>query len=149
MDDSTTPTPTPTPPKSIDGMTPGTKSSTTDSATAAPTAAPKPIDINSLDGDGMDATSEPVVTKTDSDGMTSTAVADEPAPVVETPAPEMPVATPPEAPKPSTTFDAKAAEAAMADEDAASTEETPASLSAGGPKITNSMSPEKPKKKGK
>jgi|GEM_PF-4616179 len=150
MDDQTTPTPTPT--KSIDGMTPGVKPPTP-AASASPANVPSaPIDVNKLDG--IDLAADPVMTTTDTDGSTSTPVAvsvgsatkpdetpAEPMNVPVTPAPEAPI-------KPSITFDAKAAEAAMAEEDSKEAPETPASLSAGGPKITSSMA-RKPKKKGK
>jgi hypothetical protein len=152
MDDATTPTPTPT--KSIDGMTPGTKAPTPATPADTPAVAPSPIDIKNLDGDAT--SSDPVVTKTDSDGMMNTSVGSDAAPATEdvSTKPDMstdvPVApAPTDDIKPPVSFDAKAAEAAMAEEDSTPAPETPASLSAGGPKITSSMNPAKPKKKGK
>ncbi len=142
MDDSATPTPTPTPttpPKSIDGMTPGVKP-TTPADTPTPTA----IDVNKLDGEGLGTS-----TATNDMGTTPT-----PTPMGVTSAPEVPMAGSPAvdstpAPTPGMTFDAKAAEAALSDEDTTPVGPMPESSSLGGTKVASSLNPSAPKKKGK
>lgn len=139
MDDTPTPTTPTTPPRSIDGMTPGSKP-------AIPTDTPTPtaIDVNKLDGDGLGAS-------TATNDMSTTPT---PTPMGVTSAPEVPMAGSPAVdstptPTPGMTFDAKAAEAALADEDTTPVPSMPESSSLGGPKVASSLNPSAPKKKGK
>jgi hypothetical protein len=142
MDDTptpTTPTTPTTPPRSIDGMTPGSKPPT-------PTDTPTPtaIDVNKLDGEGLG-------TSPTTNDMSTTPAS---TPIGVTSAPEVPIAGAPAvdsstSPTPGMTFDAKAAEAAMNDEDKTPVPSMPESSSLGGPKVASSLNPSAPKKKGK
>lgn len=146
MDDAATPTPT-TPPKSIDGMTPGSKPATpTDAATPTPTA----IDVNKLDGDSLDVSPTPSANDmgTAPTPTTPPASMDTPS-AAEVPTVDSPAVDSTTAPKPGMTFDAKAAEAAMNDEDTTPVPSMPESSGLGEPKVASSLNPSAPKKKGK
>ena len=156
MDESTTPTPTPTPNpapnKSIDGITSGPKPATAPlTSTPAPAPTPStPIDINSLDGDMKDE--KPAIKKTEADSLSPAAVVPEESIQPENPTsqePEIPGVIETEKPVPVIKFDAKAAEAAMAEEDKEPEADIPTSLSADSPQIMSSMKKQQPAKKGK
>lgn len=152
MDESTTPTPTPTPApnKSIDGITPGPKPTVaTTSSTPAPTPS-TPIDISNLDGDMKDE--KPAIKKTEADLLNPAAVVPEEDKEPEnltSQEPEIPGVIETEKPVPVIKFDAKAAEAAMAEEDKEPEAEIPTSLSSDSPQIISSMKKQQPAKKGK
>lgn len=140
MDDSATPTPTPSPaptlpPKSIDGMrTPPPAMPTNDAA--VPTA----IDINKLDGDSLDVSPSPSTNDMGTPPASSSSM-DKPSVPMDDAADETFTI-----PKPGTTFDAKAAQAAMNEEDNKESESlNPEKTRLGSTKYP----PTSPKKKGR
>jgi hypothetical protein len=137
MDDAATPTPTPTtPPKSIDGMTPGSKPAMPANDAATPTA----IDINKLDGDSLDVSPAPSTNDMGTPPPATSTSMDKPSAPIDDVADEAFTI-----PKPGTTFDAKAAEAAMNEED-----KEPESLTPENPRLgSTKFPPASPKKKGR
>ncbi len=136
MDDSATPTPTPAP-KSIDGMTPLAKTAMPINDAAVPTA----IDINKLDGDSLDVSPSPSTNDIGTPPPASSTSMDKPSAPMDDEADDTFTI-----PKPGTTFDAKAAQAAMNEEDSKESEPlNPEKTKLGSTKYPSAS----PKKKGR
>ena len=140
MDDSATPTPTPTPtpaPRSIDGMrTPPPSMPSNDAA--VPTA----IDVNNLDGDSLDVNQAPSKNNMRATPPASAASMDILSAPMDDEADDTFTI-----PKPGTTFDPKAAQAAMDEEDEEPEPLVPEPLVPEKPRLGSTKFPPAPQKK--